>query len=50
MDNPITFSVSPIQVILSLAFQAWIIIFPIVIIRKLNYLISLFQEQEENSN
>jgi len=46
MENAINISFSPIQVLLSLAFQVWIIVFPIIIIRKLNYLIELLQEEE----
>jgi len=48
MENAITVSVSPLQVLLSVAFQAWIIIFPILIIKKLNYLIELLQAQFED--
>ena len=43
MENSLTVNLSPLQVILSLAFQLWMIIFPIVIIRKLNYLTELLQ-------
>lgn len=50
MDNSITLSVSPLQVLLSVAFQAWIIIFPILIIKKLNYLIALLQAQIEDDD
>ncbi len=50
MENTITLSVSPIQAILSLIFQAWIIIFPIVIIRKLNYLTALLQDSVEDED
>ena len=45
MENSINFSVTPIQLLLSLAFQIWIIIFPIVIIKKLNYLTALIEEK-----
>lgn len=45
MENTITLKVNTIQLLLSLAFQIWIIVFPIIIIRKLNYLTALFHEQ-----
>ena len=45
MENSINVSLSPLQLILSLAFQIWIVVFPIIIIRKLNYLTDLFQSQ-----
>ncbi len=48
MENAITLNVSPLQVIFALAFQIWIIVFPILIIRKLNYLIALIEESLES--
>ncbi len=48
MENAVTVSISPLQMILSVAFQAWIIIFPILIIKKLNYLTELLQAQFED--
>ena len=45
MENVITVSLTPLQVILSIAFQIWLIVFPIILIRKLNYLTALLQEQ-----
>jgi len=55
MENAISVSFTPLQMILSLAFQVWIIVFPIIIIRKLNHLASLFDknnndEQFENED
>lgn len=55
MENAISVSFTPLQMILSLAFQIWIIVFPIIIIRKLNHLTSLFDknnndEQSENES
>ncbi|MFA5060473.1 MAG: hypothetical protein WC676_07600 [Candidatus Omnitrophota bacterium] len=54
MENAINVSVTPIQLLLSLLFQVWIIVFPIIIIRKLNHLTALLQEQfssdEESSS
>lgn len=48
MENAMTVSVTPIQLLLSFVFQAWIIIFPIIIIRKLNFLIDLLQEDGDD--
>lgn len=56
MENAINISVTPIQVLLGLIFQIWIIVFPIILIRKLNYLTALitsqseFQEQADDSD
>ena len=54
MENALTVNLSPLQVLLSLVFQLWLIIFPILILRKLNYLTSLLQEyfgpNKESSN
>ena len=44
MENAINVSVSPLQVLLALAFQIWIVVFPIIIIRKLNRLEALLQD------
>ena len=41
MENSISISVSPLQALLALAFQVWIVVFPIILIRKLNYLTDL---------
>ena len=48
MENAINISVTPLQMILSLAFQVWIIAFPIIIIRKLNYLTALLDSKNQN--
>ena len=45
MENSINISISPIQMLLSLAFQVWIIVFPIILIRKINYLTALFKSE-----
>ena len=45
MENAINVSVTPLQAVLALAFQVWIVVFPIIIIRKLNYLTDLMQNQ-----
>ena len=44
MDNPISITLSPVQALLTLAFQVWIIVFPIIIIKKLNFLTEILQE------
>ena len=44
MDNSINLSVTPVQAILALAFQVWMIVFPILLIRKINYLTDLLHE------
>ena len=45
MENSISISVSPFQALLALAFQIWIVVFPIILIRKLNYLTALIVSQ-----
>jgi len=45
MENAISINVSPLQMLLSLVFQVWIIVFPILIIKKLNYLTELLEER-----
>ena len=44
MENSINLSVTPFQAILALAFQVWMIVFPILLIRKINYLTDLLHE------
>ncbi len=39
-----TISFTPAQLLLSVAIQAWIILFPVLILKKLNQLIALMQE------
>ncbi|MBU0467644.1 MAG: hypothetical protein KKD07_05540 [Candidatus Omnitrophica bacterium] len=46
MENAISVTISPLQMMLSLAFQAWIIVFPIILIRKINYLIALIESEK----
>lgn len=50
MENAITVSLSPLQLFLSVAMQVWFIVFPIILIRKINYLTTLIRCQmgEEN--
>lgn len=45
MENSITVNLTPLQVLLSFAFQIWIVVFPIILIRKINYLTALIQDQ-----
>ncbi|MCK5012347.1 MAG: hypothetical protein KAS66_00860 [Candidatus Omnitrophica bacterium] len=45
MENAISISVSPLQALFALAFQIWIVVFPIILIRKLNYLTALIASQ-----
>ncbi len=53
MEEAISLNVTPFQAILALAFQVWLIVFPILILKKLNYLTRLledrFQSSEEES-
>ena len=44
MENSLQVTVTPLQLVISLAFQLWLIIFPILLLRKINYLTDLFQE------
>ncbi len=41
----ITVSFTPLQAIFSLALQIWFIAFPIILIRKINYLTDIVEEQ-----
>jgi hypothetical protein len=44
MENSISLTVTPFQAILAFAFQLWMIIFPVMLIRKINYLTDLVHE------
>jgi len=44
MDNAINLTVTPFQALLAFAFQMWMIIFPVMLIRKINYLTDLVHE------
>jgi len=48
VENAIEFSVTPMQAMLGLLFQIWIIVFPIILIRKLNYLTALVASQSND--
>ena len=47
MDSAINFSVTPLQALLAIAFQVWLIAFPIILIRKVNHLTELLEERLE---
>lgn len=49
MDSSINLNLSPIQLLISLAFEVWMIVFPIIIIRKLNYLIGLLETRGDHT-
>lgn len=44
MEGAVSLTVTPFQAVLALAFQMWMIVFPIVLIRKINYLTNLLHE------
>lgn len=44
MENTINVSFTPLQALLALVFQVWMIVFPILLIRKINYLTDLLLE------
>jgi len=53
MENAISIDITPMQALIGLVFQIWIIVFPIILIRKLNYLTALIASQkysEEEGN
>jgi hypothetical protein len=49
MEN-MNINVTPIQLLLTMAFQIWIVVFPILIIRKLNYLTNLIESKSSDEN
>lgn len=50
MDNALAAGISPLQMVFLVVLQVWFyIVFPILVLRKLNYLTQLMQNQfEEN--
>ena len=50
MENAINVSLTAPQLILSLAIQIWIIVAPIIIIRKLNQLTMMLQNQTDSTD
>ena len=47
MENTLNLTVTPFQALLAVAFQLWMIVFPIMLIRKINYLTALLHEHLE---
>jgi hypothetical protein len=47
MENSVNFTVTPFQALLAFVFQLWMIIFPVMLIRKINYLTDLLHEHLE---
>lgn len=45
--SSLSLTVTPLQMLLSLAFQIWLVVFPIILIRKVNYLTALLEDQRE---
>lgn len=45
MDNAINFSVSPLQALLAVGFQVWLLVFPILILRKLDRLTNMLEDK-----
>jgi hypothetical protein len=44
MQESINFSVTPFQAILALAFQVWIVVFPIMLMRRIDRLTNLLED------
>ncbi|MBF0595034.1 MAG: hypothetical protein HQL22_08695 [Candidatus Omnitrophica bacterium] len=44
MDNAINLSVTPLQALLALAFQAWLVVFPIILFRKISRLEAIIED------
>lgn len=44
MQESLNFSVTPFQAMLALAFQVWIVVFPILIMRKIDRLANLLED------
>ena len=45
MDGSIDLSVTPLQALLALAFQVWLIVFPIILMRKISRLEALVESR-----
>ena len=51
MENVLNLNLSPTQVIVILGLQVWIfIVFPVIVIRKINYLTRLVESQFEQED
>ena len=44
MQDAITLNVTPLQAVLALAFQIWIVVFPIMIMRKVDRLTRILED------
>ncbi|NTV28611.1 MAG: hypothetical protein HGA80_00830 [Candidatus Omnitrophica bacterium] len=44
MQDTINLSVTPLQAILALAFQLWIVVFPFILMRKIDRLTALLED------
>lgn len=53
MESTVSLTVTPLQVLLAFASQIWMIVFPILLIKKINYLTDLLHDHldqhQENS-
>ena len=45
-----TVSLTPIQQLLTMGFQIWMIVFPIILIRKINYLTALLEQKPDDDS
>ena len=45
MNEAVNLNVSGFQIIIALAFQVWLIVFPILILKKLDYLARLLEDR-----
>jgi hypothetical protein len=50
MENALNISVTPFQLLVGFAIQMWMIIAPIILIRKVNYLTSVIQDLHDNKH
>ncbi len=48
MEPAVIENISPVQLLLAFAIQVWIIVFPIIIIRKLNYITEILESSLED--
>lgn len=44
MENNLSLTVTPFQALVAMAFQIWMIVFPIMLIKKINYLTDLLHD------
>lgn len=50
MENAMSVTVTPLQALFAVMFQLWFIVFPIIIIRKINNLTNLIWDHLEGHN